>query len=186
MRLPRLALAALLYFVVLFVGSGVSQALPWGVPSAQSLYAASPETVAAFGTDAPETVAPGTFTTPRFDEVFVDEVTILLTDDTVSWVATRPVAYYDPGSYMAKEALTQVLVAILLTTLLALTRALPLRSRLGLVGLAGLAGGVAIYGQLFNWWGLTAAYAGGAVLNLVASWLLGGFLVARFVLPGEG
>ena len=108
-----------------------------------------------------------------------------MTDDTVSWVVAKPIGYYDPGAYMGKEVLTQALVALLLTTLLVLTRSMPLGRRLALVGLAGVAGTAASYGQLANWWGLPAMYAGGASVNLIATWLVGGFVVARFVLPQD-
>lgn len=182
MQTNRVLLGTLVYFVILFVCSGLSQVLPWGVSSANSIRAASPSATQSFGTSEVRTFAPHALTTEQFDQEMVDRVTVLMTDETVSWIVTKPLSYYDPARYMAWEALTQACVALVLSLVLGLTTSMALKTRLMLVALAGVAASLATYGQLLNWWGLPPVYAIGASVNLVLAWLLGGLVVARFII----
>jgi hypothetical protein len=182
MQIRRLLLGAFTYFVILFASSGASQMLPWGVPSVKSFRAASPSTVQNFGVTDLRVMAPHVFTTEAFDEAMVDQVNTLMTDKSFSYIVTKPLSYYSPARYMSREALTQAVVALILTLLLGLTTSMTLKKRLTVLLLTGVAAVCATYGQLLNWWGLTAHYAVGAAVNLVLAWLIGGLVVARFII----
>lgn len=181
MRIRRRLLGIFTYFVILFASSGLSQMLPWGVPTVKSFRTASPSTIQSFGTTDLRVMRPNALTTEAFDEAMVDQVNTLMTDRSFSYIVTKPLSYYSPARYMSGEALTQGVVALVLTSLLALTTSMTLKRRLTMVTLAGVAAACATYGQLLNWWGLTAHYAVGAAVNLVLAWLIGGFVVARFI-----
>jgi hypothetical protein len=168
------------YFVILFIFSGISQALPWGVPSTNSVRAAV-EAPAEFGSADTQVLEPHALTTPEFDREMVNKVSVLMTDDTFSWIVSKPVSSYDPASYMAWEAATQLGVAVFLTLALWLTRPLPLRDRVALVALAAIATGLSTYGQLLNWWGLPPRYSVGVALNLALAWSVGALVVGRFI-----
>lgn len=184
MNLNRLLIGSLLSGVVLFVWSGLTQMLPWGVPSTQVMVSQSGE-AELFQTTAVQTYDPHALTTPLFDDEMVNRVNTLTTDETFSWIVTKPLDYYNPTSYFVRELLTQLLVGVLLTTLALLTPGLSLGQRLTLFLLMGMAAATAVYGPLFNWWGLTTAYALGAAINLIVGWLLVGLILSRFVSPAR-
>jgi hypothetical protein len=176
--------SALIAAIVLFLWSGLAQAvLPWGVPSAKVFLSQSNSKTTAFKTHPGQVTQfkNNELTTPLFDKKMVNEVNTLMTDETFSWIITKPLAYYDPSAYLVREALTQSAIALGLALLLVLTRGLSLKNRILLVAVAALCGGLAGFGQMYNWWGLTAAYAFGMVINIVLGWTLASFVIARFI-----
>lgn len=176
--LPRLILGAFAATLVLFLWSGVTNMLPWGPPSAQVLLTEAEDANDPFrtGTRA-RVIDAGTLVGPNFDEAMSGRVSTLTTTGTFSWIVSRPLGYYDPAAYLAREAVTQALVAVLLTALAWITLSLGRAARLAVFGVAALAAAVASYGQLLNWWGLTAAYGFGAMANLLVGWLLAGVVL---------
>jgi hypothetical protein len=168
--------------VLLFLWSGLTQQLPWGVPSAQVVISADSVESDTFQGENIERHDAHSLTTPLFDETMVNRVNTLTTDETFSWIVTKPRAYYNPLAYLGREALTQMLTGLLLAAALIIARPLGLSGQLLVVLLLALAATVATYGQLFNWWGLTTRYAIGASLNLIVGWLVAAFMVAYFVM----
>lgn len=124
----------------------------------------------------------GSLTTPEFDERMSGRISTLTTDRTFSWIVSRPIDYYNPGAYFAREAVTQLVVALLLTGLLLLLPAVPLGTRLVLVAVAGVAAVAGTYGTQMNWWGLPAVYRIGVGFNLVAGWVLATLVVSLWIL----
>lgn len=178
----KFGLGTILTTVLLFVWSGVVQNFPWGVPSAQVLYQVSAEPEEERVPNARD-VPYHTLTTADFDREMVGRVTTLTTDNTFSWIVTRPIEEYDPVAYLGKEALTQMVVGGMLTVLLWLTTGLGYFRRMGLVALCAIMASTATYGQLLNWWGLPLAYTLGVSLNLVVGWVLVTLVVGRLVFP---
>jgi hypothetical protein len=168
--------------VVLFVWSGLVQIFPWGVPSAAVLASQTEGQTEPFQAPNVQRLPANALTTPQFDIEMVDRVNTLITDGTFSWIVTKPLAYYNPLLYFAREFATQIVAGLLLTLLLILTSPLPVRQRLLMVTVAGVLAAVASYGQLFNWWGLTLVYALGVSVNLVIGWIVASFVLTRFVL----
>lgn len=168
--------------VVLFVWSGLTQQLPWGVPSANVIVSGSSEAIDAFQGDDVERYDPYALTTPLFDEKVVNRVNTLSTDKTFSWIVSKPIGYYSPAAYLGREFLTQFVTGLLLAAALIVVQPLGLGGQLQAAGLLALAAAVATYGQFFNWWGLTTRYALGVSLNLIVGWLLAAFVVARFII----
>ena len=167
--------------ILLFLWSGVTQMLPWGVPTAQNITVQSSEQAESF--QAPNLIRfpPNSLTTEGFDEQFVNKVSTYTTDTTFSWIVTQPLNT-DYTRYFMKEGITQLIVALFLSILLQLTVQIDLKRRIAIVIMAGFAAVAAIYGQLMNWWSLPATYALGAGLNLVIGWTLAGLISARFIL----
>jgi hypothetical protein len=168
--------------VVLFMWNGLSQTFPWGVPSSQMISTKSSQ-------DANDTkmgqlaqFPSNTFTNEKFDAQFSNKVSTLMTDQSFSWIVSKPIGYYDMGAYFMKEGLTQLMVAIFLSCILFFTIKLDLKTRLFIIGLTSLAAGIGVYGQLMNWWGLPAAYGLGVAFNLFVSWLLVSFISAKWIL----
>jgi hypothetical protein len=182
--LATFLLATLVGTVVLFLWSGLAQALPWGVPRTQTLSTQSPGGVESFQTPNLVALPPGSLTTDAFDERMADRVSTLTTDRTFSWIVAKPIAYYRPAAYFAREAATQLVVAALLAALLLLLPDAPLATRLGLVALAGSAAVAGSYGAQMNWWGLPPAYGVGVGFNLVVGWLMATAAMSLWPLRG--
>lgn len=173
--------------LILFGWSGLSQRLPWGVPSVKT-YSALPQAAESRTFDAPHLIrlAPNALTTKDFDSLLVNEVNTLETGQSFSWIITRPADYYDPVAYLTRALLTHLVVGILLTVLSYCTTALSLRRRMLLTLLMATASSVATYGELWNWWGLTTVYALGVSVNLVIGWSLSSLILSRFVFRSNG
>ena len=180
MKIKTFIISTLVSTMVLFLRSGLTQLFPWGVPSAKVYITTN--TSKAFQTSEVKRMQPYSLTTEKFDELLVNEVNTLETEQTFSWIVTKPTSYYNPTDYFLREIFTQLVVGILLTIITWLTLGLPLGKRICLIVLAGIAGTFATYGQLWNWWGLTYLYACGVSFNLLIGWLLSGFLLCKFVM----
>jgi hypothetical protein len=178
--MQRFIISTLVATAILFSWSGVTQMLPWGVPSSQNVTA---QTNVAEEARVPNLlkVTPNALTTAIFDEQFVGKISTYTTDKTFSWIVTQPLNTNYSG-YFIKEGVTQFIVALLLSLLLLLTVRLTLKTRMALVIIAALAAVSAIYGQLMNWWSLPINYALGVSLNLMIGWVLASFISARFIL----
>ncbi len=174
----------------LFVWSGLSQQLPWGVSAAQNFSATSPVALAEVNASAFEPrnltrKTPGFYTSAAFDEAFSDAVSTLATDRTFSWIISIPAERYKPMRYLGVEAITQVGIAVLLLLTLTALRPLPKKDRFRVLGLLALAGGLATYGVMMNWWGLPLQYAVGMVLNLLVGWFIAGLIVNAIIHRSE-
>ena len=179
--MKRLIFSTVVSTIILFLWSGLTQMLPWGVTTTQNISVQTGELV-----QAPNLLRlePNSLTTETFDEQFVNKISTYTTDKTFSWIVTQPLNT-NYISYFAMEALTQFMVALFLSLILFLTAQLEFKTRLSLIALAGLAAVMATYGQLMNWWKLPASYALGVGLNLVIGWLLASFIVAKFIIKRE-
>ncbi len=179
--MTRLIFSTLAATIILFLWSGLTQMLPWGITSTQNISVQTSEPV-----QAPNLLRlePNSLTSETFDEQFINKISTYTTDKTFSWIVTQP---YNTNymSYFAREALTQLLVAFFLSMLLFLTAQLSFKTRLSLIALAGLAAATATYGQLMNWWKLPASYALGVGLNLMIGWLLASFIIAKFIMKTQ-
>jgi hypothetical protein len=179
MKTARTFVVIIATAVVLFVWSGLTQLFPWGVPSATVVVSQSTPQSTPFQAANIRQLPAHELTTPQFDRALVNHVTTLTTDETFSWIVSKPIAYYSPTNYFLREALTQLIVALLLVCIALLTRTLALRERMLLFLVISLAASAGSYGQLLNWWGLTPTYALGASVNLIAGWLIAGLALTR-------
>jgi len=179
----KVLLSTLVSTVILFVWSAVTQALPWGVPSVQVVSTRS-ESTDDFQPAKTIKLPPGSLTTDKFDEQMVGKITTLTTDNTFSWIVTKPLSYYNLPLYFTREIITQLLVALLLSLLLWNIRPLELKPRLVVVLLAASATVVATYGQDFNWMGMPPGYAFGLAFNLIVGWLLAASVASKWIFKG--
>ncbi len=176
--MTRLILSTVAATIILFLWSGLTQMLPWGVTATQNISVQTNQPV-----QAPNLLRlePNSLTTETFDEQFINKISTYTTDKTFSWIVTQPLNT-NYLSYFVREAFAQFLVAFFLSMLLFITVKLNLKTRLSLITLAGLAAVTTTYGQLMNWWKLPASYALGVGLNLMIGWLLASFIVAKFIM----
>ncbi len=175
-------LALLVFTVLLFLWSGLTQILPWGVPTAQKITVQSDS--AANRIPNLIKLEPNTLTTNNFDSTFNNKISTYTTDKTFSWIVTQPLKT-DYTSYFISEIVTQFFIGALLTLLLVLTKNHKIQTQMMFIGIVGLVAWAATYGQLLNWWAMPATYAIGVGVNLIIGWLSTGFLVSRFILKSE-
>lgn len=169
-------LQVLLAAIVLLGIGGLAQTLPFGVGSAKryaqknkaDLFGNKPGSVTDV-TDKP-------VTTDRFDELMTNNVSTLSTAKTFSWIVSKPISYYNPMAYFSREIVTQILVAAGLIILTHIVDFDTTKS-LALTAISSVIAVIATYGQLANWWGLSARYSIGAGLILITSWLFASLLV---------
>jgi Mg2+/citrate symporter len=178
----KIIISTIISTVLLFLWSGLTQIFPWGVPTAQTIASQTNKQTESFQTPNLIELPANSLTTNKFDEQFVNKISTLTTDKTFSWIVTKPVDYYNVGNYFIKEIITQLFVALLLATLLALTIGLPNQKRLAIIAIGGVLAVIAIYGQMMNWWGVPAIYALGAGLNLIIGWTLSAFVSSKFII----
>ena len=174
-------ISTLVATIILFLWSGLTQILPWGITTTQNISVQTGEPL-----QAPNMLLlePGALTTEAFDGQFVNKISTYTTDETHSWIVTQPLQTNYTG-YFVKELLTQLMAALFLSAILLITARLELTPRLAVIGLAALAASTATYGQLMNWWSMPASYALGVSLNIVIAWTLAGFVGARFILTSH-
>lgn len=180
--MKKYILDALVFTILLFLWSGFTQMLPWGVPSAQKITVRS---------DSSTHKIPGliklqanTLTTSSFDPIFNHKISTYTTNNTFSWIVTQPLKT-DYTSYFIGEAITQFFVGMLLTFLLTLTTHHKIQTRVLVVCIVAILAWTATYGQLINWWGMPPDYAVGVGANLIIGWGLISLLVSRFILKSE-
>lgn len=171
--------AILTFALLLFLWNGLSQLLPWGIPTAQKITVQSEANIR----EVPKLLKlkPNTLTSPEFDTTFNHKISTYSTDATFSWIITQPLQP-DYSGYFIREGFTQLIVGILLSLILLLTQKLKLMLSLALIGIIGSLAFVSTYGQLMNWWGLPASYALGLGINLILGWLLSSFIVSKYIL----
>jgi hypothetical protein len=180
--MKKYLLACLVFTVLLFLWSGFTQVLPWGIPTTQKITVQSdPDSGSMYDLIH---LPPNALTTVDFDFTFNQHISTYTTDHTFSWIVTQPLkaTYTD---YFIAELITQFVVGILLTILLALTRTYNTQKRMMCISGMALLAWTATYGQFVNWWGMPIDYAVGIGVNLVVGWLFTAFLVSKFIVKSE-
>lgn len=180
--MKKYVLSALVFTILLFLWSGLTQMLPWGIPTSQKITVQSNSIVNEIHNLIK--LQPNTLTTNDFDSIFNHKISTYTTDSTFSWIITQPLKT-NYTSYFIGEVITQFLVGIFLTILLVLTQKHKIQTRMLFICIVGLVAWTATYGQLLNWWAMPAVYAIGVGVNLMIGWLVSGFLVSRFILKSE-
>jgi hypothetical protein len=181
----KILISTLVGTLILFLWSGITQMFPWGVPTAQAISSQSIKKTESFQTPHLIELPANALTTEKFDDQLLDKISTLTTDKTFSWIITKPISYYNVSSYFIKEVLTQLLVAFLLTLVLANTIKLETSTRLKIVSIIGLLAVAAIYGQMMNWWGIPMKYALGAGFNLIIGWILVSYTSTKWIIKSE-
>ena len=179
-RLTSLLIAT----VILFLWSGLTQLLPWGISAVENITTLNNAQVEQLQASNLIQFSPNSLTTDAFDAQFVNKISTYTTPATFSWIVTQPLNTNYTG-YFLVEMITQLIVALLLTALLEVTIQLSPNKRILLVLLASAVAGAATYGQLMNWWRLPAAYALGVIANLIIGWVLVAYIVTHFTMPSK-
>ena len=182
--MKKIILSTLASAVILFLWSGMTQMLPWGIPSTQNVRIQTEKMAQAEEVPNLVTLPEGSLITNQFEEQFLHKISTLSTDDTFSWIITQPLQT-DYTGYFIKEFISQLLVGLLLAFLLHHTVQLSLTSRMSVVIIAALSAVIATYGQLMNWWALPASYGVGVGINLIIGWAIAAFISARFIITSK-
>ncbi len=181
----KLLLSTLLSTAILFIWSGLSQMVPWGIASTQNVIVQRVPASEPLPVPNIVQIPVDTLITDQFDRQFLHKISTLTTDTTFSWIVTQPLQT-DYTGYLLLELVTQLVVALLLAILLLLTRPLAFGTRMAIILLTGLLAVAATYGQLMNWWALPALYAVGVSVNLVVGWAVAALLSAQLIMKGRG
>ncbi|MFW5848113.1 MAG: hypothetical protein ACOCVF_04290 [bacterium] len=185
-KMIRFMISSFIIGLLLFLWSGLTQFIPWGVPTTNTLRSTSIE-MKKQNFQAPnlKEFENNHFTTEEFDKEMVNKINTLTTEKTFSWIITKPLSYYDQGRYFIIELINQILIGFLLSAILLLSHKLKFYRRILLILTIGIISTVAIYGRLSNWWGLPMLYAIGESINLILGWLLAGFISAKFIIKNS-
>lgn len=180
--IKKFVLSNVVMAILLFLWGGLCQVFPWGVSSTQNISSLDSTASQSSPVSNMKYVAPLSLSTEDFDAQFMGKISTYTTEKSFSWIITQavPESY---GSYFGKEIINQLLVGLLLTWLLYISRESILRRRMLLIFIASLVTCTATYGQFINWWQMPLAYGLGASFNLILGWVLTGFISARFILP---
>lgn len=167
------ALQVVVVTVLLTVLGGVGQVLPWGLGSARQITQRATEGDGSLPSgDAVLDVSSSPIVTADFERIAVGHVSTLTTDRSFSWIVSKPLDYYRPNRYLAREVITQFVVATGMVMVHTLLGDASPGTTILVVAVAALMTAIATHGQLANWWGLPVRYAAGVSLVLIASWVL--------------
>lgn len=162
MTTRQIIIATITGTIVLFLFDGAFQAIP------------------NFGVRAVERMETNDLTTTKFLEL-TDQMAYLVTDKTVSFVATKQAHFYNLSKFFAIEFLSAFAIALLFALLFAKIKFERLKDRLLLtIGFAVIAS-FGIHIPYLNWWGFSLAYTIGVVLKTVFGWTLIVFIQNRFI-----
>jgi len=162
MTTKQIIMATITGTIVLFLFDGAFQAIP------------------KFGVRAVERMETNDLTTTKFVEL-TDQMAYLVTDKTVSFVATKQADFYNLSKFFAIEFLSAFAIALLFALLFAKIKFERLKDRLLLtIGFAVIAS-FAIHIPYLNWWGFSLAYTIVVVLKTVFGWTLIAFIQNRFI-----
>ncbi|MBL8953090.1 MAG: hypothetical protein JNK82_20100 [Myxococcaceae bacterium] len=177
----RLAASVAAVTLALFFWSGLSQQLPWGVPTVKNVVATTGPVSDFAGTANLVMLPPGALTTPRFDTELGRGISTLTTEGTFAWVMSIDRAGYDPLRYLALELVSQLGVAMFIVVVMWQLRQLAASRRVGVVASMALCASTATWSVLANWWGVPPLFAAGMSLNLIVGWVLGATLSATLM-----
>jgi hypothetical protein len=183
--MKKIFLSTVVSLVILFFWSGLTQIFPWGVPTTQAIHAQESDKTESFQTPNLVKMPAKSLTTNQFDKQFSNKISTYTTDETFSWIISKPISYYNPTHYFIKEILVQFIVSIFMAILLFLTQTIETNKRLLLVLSVGVMCVMATYGQMMNWWGMPALYGLGVGLNLVIGWLIASWVSIKYILKSK-
>jgi len=103
--MKKLIIATFFATVILFIWSGVTQMLPWGIPTTTNV-AVSNDMVNR-DLQYQHVVPPNTLTTEAFEAQFNNSISTYTTGNTFSWIVMQPLKS-DYSGYFIKEILTQL------------------------------------------------------------------------------
>jgi hypothetical protein len=164
MELLQILMGTVVGGILLFVWSGITNNLPWGIGSISDVQQA-PELGKAIE-----------------EQLNVGNKALFLSDVVAAIVVARPITYYSIPRYFAFEFVTQLGVAFLLTMIVGLTDSLAPETQMLLIALIGLTGSMGILFQYWNWWGFPVKLVIGSTLNLIIGWIVVSFVLLRFII----
>ena len=162
MTKSKIIIATVVGTIVLFLFDGAIQAIP------------------DFGISAVESLQTNSLTTEQFPELS-NRMAYIITDKTVSFVATKPLAYYSLPKFFAIELLSAFIISLLFAVLFSKFSTSKLSDRLLLTFVFGFIATMAIHIPYLNWWGFSILYTIGMTVRTVLGWLLIVFIQNYFI-----
>lgn len=162
MTKSKIIISTVLGALVLFLFGGAFQAIPH------------------FGIGAVESIRAANLTTEEFNNL-VNRMVYITTDKTVSFVATKPVDYYNLSRFFAVEFLSALIISFLFALLFSRMQNTKLSDRLLLTFVFSLICTFAVHIPYYNWWGFSSLYTIGVALRTILGWLLIAYLQNRCI-----
>jgi len=162
MYLKQFIFGSILATVLFIALNIISSQLPWGVESVLSK-------------DIP---------THEIDALTQNQsqaMNLIRTKKSISFVASRPAAYYSMSRYFSINMVLMLFSAIFLCSLLQLIRNESMPTKLIIIGLFGLFSICSIHLTYWNWWGFSTLYSFGISLTTLFNLLLVSYVLARFI-----
>jgi hypothetical protein len=162
MSIKQIIIASLAGAMVLFLFDGAFQAIP------------------NFGVRAVERIESNELTTPKFNEL-TNQMAYITTNETVSFVATRPADFYNLPKFFAIEFFSAFAIATVLAILFAKIKNHSLKERLLLtISFASIAC-LAIHIPYLNWWGFSFYYTSVVIVKTLGGWAFIAFIQNRYI-----
>lgn len=162
MATRQIIIATITGTIVLFLFDGAFQAIP------------------NFGVRAVKRLETNGLTTTKFVEL-TDQMAYLVTDKTVSFMATKQADFYNLSKFFVIEFLSAFTISLLFALLFTKIRFERLKDRLLLTIDYAVIASFAIHIPYLNWRGFSLAYTIGVVLKTVFGWTLIAFIQNCFI-----
>ncbi|AFY49654.1 hypothetical protein Nos7524_3880 [Nostoc sp. PCC 7524] len=153
-----LLFAVIVAGLVLFIWSGVTQNLPWGIKSVKP--------------DIKNVVATQAIASESQNGM------MYLNGEIVAFVAVKPKTYYSPQRFFIVEFVTQILAGMILCLLLSQLFDLSLVGRQFIILLVSLLIVVTTDMSYWNWWGFSHPYTLGVAANKIIGLQLASLVVS--------
>lgn len=105
----------------------------------------------------------------------------ITTDKAVSFVASRPVGYYNLTKFFIIEIMSVFAISLLFAISFSKMGQTKLTHRLLLTLVFALIGTFAIHIPYYNWWGFSSSYTIGVTLRTIIGWMLVAYIQNRLI-----
>lgn len=148
--------------ILLFIFDGAFQAIP------------------NFGVRAVERTESTELTTDAFEEL-AGRMSYLVTEGTVSFIASQRADYYNLTRFFMVEFITAVIISFLFSLLLHRLNVLSRNQRLSVAFGFAVVASLAIHLPYYNWWGFSLPYTLGVCAKTIFGWTLLAIVQNRFI-----
>lgn len=117
------------------------------------------------------------------DELDYDQATmqLMLTEDRMSFVSSRPSDYYSLEKFYNRNTLLSLASAFLLSVILFLLKDMDIKKRVLVCSIFGLLIITSVHLSYWNWWGFSNLYSIGVSLSTFISLLLSSLLSSHMI-----
>lgn len=162
MTKSKVFIATVIGTITLFVFGGIFQAIPF------------------FGIGSVQNIQTSNITIDKFDET-INEMSYVTTKQSVSFIATKPINYYNLTKFFIVELISVFFSSLILALAFSKMGQTKLSERLTLTLAFALLCTFATHIPYFNWWGFSSQYTVGVTLRTILGWILVAYIQNRFI-----